>query len=173
MRFGGTAQAGQQKVAEGERKNTSQAAPNADVWNVDGVIVDEQGRPVAGANVRTMPVFGGTANVEQKCDPDGKFRFTLSSSSMGLVGLMAEADDGVHMGLDRSFDRRRFQRITEPARIVLKPSRPLLVRVKDGGGAPVPGATVEAAETSFRTHAETGRTVRRSSEFPRTPSSST
>ena len=42
-------------------------------------------------------------------------------------------------------------------RIVLKPSRAVTVRVKDAAdGQPVPGATVEAAEMLFRTHATAG-----------------
>ena len=56
VRFGSTAQAGQQKAAPGDPKMTAQAAPNAEVWHIEGVVVDEQGRPVAGATVRTMPV---------------------------------------------------------------------------------------------------------------------
>jgi protocatechuate 3,4-dioxygenase beta subunit len=133
------------------------AAPNADFWNVQGTVVDEQGRPAGGALVRTMPVFDGPANIEVTAAADGTFRFTLKNvSPSGLVGLMAEADGGSRMGLDDSFDRRRVQRSTKPARIVLKASRVVTVRVKDGAGAPVPGATVEAVEKLFRTHATAG-----------------
>ena len=43
-----------------------------------------------------------------------------------------------------------------PVKIVLKPSRPVRVRVNDSVGLPVPGAAVEAIEASFRTSATTG-----------------
>ncbi len=133
------------------------AAPNADFWNVEGAVVDDQGRPVGGALVRTMPVFDGPANIEVTTAADGTFRFTLKTvSPSGLVGLMAEADGGSRMGLDASFDRRHSQRSKEAARIVLKPSRAVRVRVKDAAGAPAPGATVEAAERLFRTHTTAG-----------------
>ena len=133
------------------------AAPNSDFWNVEGTVVDEQGRPVGGALVRTMPVFDGPANIEVTTAADGTFRFTLKTvSPSGLVGLMAEADGGTRMGLDASFDRRHAGRSKDSGRIVLKPSRAVKVRVKDGAGAPVPGATVEAVETLFRTHATAG-----------------
>ena len=88
---------------------------NADFWSVEGTVVDEQGRPVGGALVRTMPVFEGPANIEVTTGSDGSFRFTLKTvSPNGLVGLMSEADGGSRMGLDGSFDRRRVQRSKEP-----------------------------------------------------------
>ena len=45
---------------------------------------------------------------------------------------------------------------TDPVRIVLKPSRPVRVRVNDAAGLPVSGAAVEAIDPSFQTHATTG-----------------
>ena len=39
---------------------------------------------------------------------------------------------------------------------MLKPSRAVTVRVRDAAGAPVAGATVEAVERLFRTHATAG-----------------
>ncbi len=155
IRVGHSVHAGEATPAQANPAQT--AAPNADFWTVEGAVVDEQGRPVAGALVRTMPVYDGPANIEVTTAADGTFRFTLKTvSPSGLVGLMAEADGGSRMGLDASFDRRHTQRSKEAARIVLKPSRAVSVRVKDGAGAPVPAATVEAVETLFRTHATAG-----------------
>jgi len=156
VRVSTAAQAGQQKAAAAKPESASQVVANSEIWDVEGVVVDEQDRPVAGATVRTMPVFDGVANVAVKTGTDGRFRFTLRPSPSNLVGLMAEADGGARMGLDSSFDRRRVERIKDPARIVLKPSRSVTVRVKDAAGRPVPGAMVEAAEISFRTHCVTG-----------------
>ena len=55
-------------AAKGTRTEPQVAAPaelaNADSWSVEGIVVDEQGRPVAGAVVRTMPAFAGPANIE-------------------------------------------------------------------------------------------------------------
>jgi hypothetical protein len=72
------------------------------------------------------------------------------------MGLIAEADAGARMGLDNSFAQRLAYRIKEGVRIVLKPSRPVIVRVRTADGQPVPGATVEAAEMLFRTDATAG-----------------
>ena len=60
------------------------------------------------------------------------------------------------MGLDRSFDRRRRRAElgTDSDRAQAEPAGD--VRVKDGAGAPVPGATVEVAEVAFRSNATTG-----------------
>ncbi len=155
IRVGGSVRAGE--PAQANPQNGLATTPNADFWRIEGVVVDEQGRPVGGAEVRTMPVFDGPANAVVQTDDDGTFRLTLTNlSPSGLVGLMAEAARGSQMGLDGTFDRRRNQRSNEPARIVLKPSRTVTVRVKDAAGAPVAGATVEAAETLFRTHATAG-----------------
>ena len=104
-----------------------------------------------------MPVSEGPRKSSTRLPRTARSDSRLKTSGpSGLIGLMAEADGGARMGLDRSFDRRRAQRNTEPIRIVLKPSRPVTVRVKDATGAPVPGATVEAAEMAFRTHATLG-----------------
>ncbi len=156
VRVSTAAQAGQQKAGAVKPAAASQVVANSEIWDVEGVVVDEQDRPVAGATVRTMPVFDGPANVAVKTGADGTFRFALRPSPMSLVGLMAETDGGARMGLDSAFDRRRVERIKDPARIVLKPSKSVTVRVKDGTGQPVPGAMVEAAEISFRTHVMTG-----------------
>ena len=155
VRFGRSAQADEPKGTQADPKISSQVATYADSWSIEGVVVDEQSRPVAGASVRTMAGFNGPPSVEQRSDGDGGFRFTLSSSPRGLLGVMAEAENGTRLGLDRSFDSRPARAFQEPVRIVLKPSRPVTVRVKDSAGAPVSGATVEAAETLFRTHAMT------------------
>jgi hypothetical protein len=157
IRVGSNVHAGELKPAQANPQTAVAAAPNTDLWNVEGIVVDTKGRPVGGAQVRTMPVFDGPANVEVRTADDGTFRFILKSvSPRGLMGLMAEADGGSRMGLDGNFDRRLSQRSKEPARIVLKPSRAVTVRVKDAAGAPVPCATVEAAEMLFRTHATAG-----------------
>ncbi len=116
VRVSTAAQAGQQKVAAAKPATASQIAANSEIWDVEGVVVDEQDRPVAGATVRTMPVFDGPANVAVKTGVDGTFRFALRPSSMRLV-FMAEAD-GARMGLDSLFDRQRVERIKSP-RIVL------------------------------------------------------
>ena len=81
IRFGGSAQAGEPKVTQAEPKRSSQPTPNADSWNIEGVVVDEKGQPVGGATVRTMPVSEGPAKVEHKTAADGTFRFTLRFSA--------------------------------------------------------------------------------------------
>ncbi len=156
VQVGGGPPVEQQKAAQAVPKIAAPPTANSDFWDVNGMVVDEQGRPVAGAVVRTMPVFDGRASVEVQTGADGSFHFTLTlQNPVGPVGLMALADGGARMGLDATFDQRRVRQTKEPARIVVKPSRAVTVRVKDATGAAVPGATVEAAERRFRMNAMT------------------
>ena len=158
IRIGSSAQAGQPNGSQAEPKVGVQPTPNADFWNIEGIVVDEQGQPVAAATVRTMPLPEGPTNVEQKTAGDGTFRFTLKTGGpVGQVGSSwPKRTAGSFMGVDPSFDSRPAQRQTESIRIVVKPSRTVTVRVKDTTGAAVPGAIVEAAESAFRTYATAG-----------------
>ena len=156
VRIGNSAQVDEPKGAQEDLKITSPATPDADFLNIEGVVVDEQGRPVAGATVRTMPLGYRPANIE-KTAADGEFRFTSRAQARAaLWDSWPKPTLGHVWGWTIRFAQRLAYRINEGVRIVLKPSRPVIVRVRTADGQPVPGATVEAAEMLFRTDATAG-----------------
>ncbi len=127
------------------------AAPKDGVWSIDGIVVDDQGRPVPGAVVHADeeadPIGGKTA-------PDGTFTLGMKPAPLYTRMLVAEADGGARFGMVR-FDPSRQYGAKEPVRLVVKPARSVMVRVKDASGAPVPGAAVEAFDYGSRFHATT------------------
>jgi beta-lactamase regulating signal transducer with metallopeptidase domain len=127
------------------------AAPG--VWSVDGTVVDEEGRRVASALVRAIVDDG--AEDGTKTAADGSFALALGGRHPYIMGVVAEVDDGARIGLVR-FENARELGATDPVRLILKPIRPVRVRVNDGARLPVAGAVVEAIDPSFQTHATTG-----------------
>jgi beta-lactamase regulating signal transducer with metallopeptidase domain len=123
------------------------------VWKVEGTVVDERGQAVEGAVVRA--VTDGPAVDEIKTRPDGAFVLTLGGRQHYIRGVVAETDGGARLGLVR-FDPARELGAMDPVRVVVKPSRPVRVRVEDAAHLPAPGATVEAIDLSYQTHATTG-----------------
>jgi hypothetical protein len=123
------------------------------VWSIEGILVDEQGRPFPGASLRA--VADDRVTDESKSDAEGAFTLALGGRTPYIRGVIAETDGGSRIGLVR-FDQVREPRAQDPVRIVLKPSRQVKVRVSDTAGSPVPGAAVEAIDPSFQTHATTG-----------------
>jgi len=129
------------------------AAAAPAVWSVEGTVVHERGRPVAGAVVRAVPYDGAVDG--HKTAADGTFAVPLGGRRSYIRGVVAETDGAARIGLVRFEDVRRLTE-KDPLKIALKPSRPVKVRVNDAAGSPVPGAAVEAIDPSFRTHATTG-----------------
>jgi beta-lactamase regulating signal transducer with metallopeptidase domain/protocatechuate 3,4-dioxygenase beta subunit len=112
---------------------------------VGGVVVDEAGRPVAGAIVRPFRLDKAPEGVTSA--EDGRFTMALRGYFLLEEELIAEADGGARMGLGK-FHESLNSDPPSPAKIVLKPSRSITVRVKDVNGAAVPGAAVEVADYS-------------------------
>ena len=141
----------------GAKPTTSPAAVQKasadDAWRIEGSVVDEQGRPVAGAVVHSVP-NSGTPD-EARTAADGTFALALQQQRPFVRGLVVETAGGASIGIAR-FEDIRDSRSRDPVKIVLKPSRPVQVRVRNSAGAPVPGAAVEAIDFSFQTHTATG-----------------
>ena len=116
-------------------------------------MVDERGQPVAGAVVRAGSDEGAIDG--PKTAADGAFALALGGRRLYIMGVVAETDGGARIGLVRFEDGRGLSE-KDPVKIVLKPSRPVRVRVSDAAGLPVAGAAVEAIDSSFHTHATTG-----------------
>src|SRR5262249_30024031 len=106
---------------------------------VEGVVVDEAGKPVAGVTVGVVRV-GKSAGPTARTAADGSFRLVLDAPSALYETVLATADGGARQGIVR------FQDTVLPSvakvRLVLKPSRALTVRVSDARKAPVAGADV-------------------------------
>ena len=109
-------------------------------------MVDERGQPVAGAVVRAVADDGAADG--SKTAADGAFALALGGRHLYIWGVVAETDGGADRpGSVRG--RREGSATKDPVKIVLKPSRPVRVRVNDAAGLPVPGAAVEAIDPCF------------------------
>ncbi len=145
------------RPARADGAQTDPAGPRAAaasaVWSVEGTVVDERGQPVTGAIVHAVPEDGAVDGF--KTTADGAFTLALGGRNLHILGVVAETGGGAGIGVVRFEDGRVFTE-RDPVKIVLKPSRPVRVRVSDAVGSPVAGAAVEAIDASFRTHATTG-----------------
>src|SRR5205823_867597 len=108
---------------------------------IEGVVVDESGAPVAGAQVRVPqswhPPAAGTAAA------DGRFRLTIDYPTARYCTIYASSPDGTLLAADKTDSWNDGPVV--PIRLVLKPAVPIRVTVVDGRDAPVPGAVVAAS----------------------------
>jgi beta-lactamase regulating signal transducer with metallopeptidase domain/protocatechuate 3,4-dioxygenase beta subunit len=152
VRFDRPARADEVIEVQTDPKAVAPAAPKDGVWSIEGIVVDEQGRPVPGAVVHAEeeadPIGGKTA-------PDGTFMLWMRRAPLYTRMLVAEADGGARLGLVR-FQPARPLAAKDPVRLSVKPARTVRVRVRDAAGAPVAGAAVEGFEYGYQFHAATG-----------------
>jgi protocatechuate 3,4-dioxygenase beta subunit/peroxiredoxin len=103
---------------------------------VRGIVVDEFGKPIAGALVKEAYGHGNLERVsELKTEPDGRFSrfnrvprqwiYTASADGRATVSIVAQVEAGM-----------------AELRLVLPPAKALLLRVLDQAGQPVPDASV-------------------------------
>ncbi len=123
---------------------------------IRGVVVDEQGRPVAGASVKLALKLslrespGGPVTT----GADGRFALKVRGRIRLEETLVASAGGGARLGLGK----HQAPAGTEDAdltRIVLEPSRSIMVHVRDAQGRPVDQAQVEAIARGFHDRAAT------------------
>ncbi|WP_165246772.1 sigma-70 family RNA polymerase sigma factor [Paludisphaera soli] len=107
-----------------------------------GVVVDEADRPLAGAEVRLDPE--SIREVRATTGPDGAYEMAVDRPNLGNWTILARTDDGRSAGLLRVDRELTPAQAQEPARIVVRPSREVRVRVADAAGDPAAGVTVEA-----------------------------
>jgi beta-lactamase regulating signal transducer with metallopeptidase domain/protocatechuate 3,4-dioxygenase beta subunit len=126
--------------------------PREGVWTIEGSVVDEEGKPVAGATVHAReevdPAGAKTAN-------DGKFKLWAGLAPLYTREIVAESDGGARMGRV-SFVTARQYYTKSPLQVVLKPARTVKMRVTDAAGRPLAGAVVEAFDYAYQFHASTG-----------------
>ncbi len=116
------------------------AAPVQPTTKIVGVVVDEGGKPVAGARVNT--VWLRKLDKDVLAAPDGSFTLQLGLPMRLAEDVLATTDNGARQGIAR-FDETSLAPL--PVKVVLKPARTVTVHVIDARGIPVTGATVEAA----------------------------
>ena len=150
VRFDGPARADEGSDAQADPKADAPAIPKTGIWSIEGRVVDEQGHPVLGAIVHAEEEADPAGS---KTAPDGSFTLWMGPRLYTRL-LLAEADGGARLGL-MHFDPPRHLGAKDPVRIVVKPARTVMVRIKDAAGAPVPGAAVEAFDTGYQFHATT------------------
>lgn len=106
-----------------------------------GVVVDESGSPVAGAEVRIDAFRPG----ETRGVTDQTGAFTIPAPAEKLYGrlVLVNAGDGGKLGLfNYEYDLTRAA-AEAPVRIVVRPSREIVVHAVDVNKAPIEGAVVE------------------------------
>jgi RNA polymerase sigma factor (sigma-70 family) len=115
------------------------AARGEPMTRIAGVVVDEAGRPVAGAKVNA--IWFRMAPEDVTTAADGSFSLRIGGPTRSSEAVGASADGGARLGLAQF--EESFGPTPAPVRIVLKPARALTVRVTDARRAPVEGAAVE------------------------------
>ena len=129
---------------------------------IRGTVVDEADKPVAGASVELLGwdlgagEFSRLARVRIEpvpTGPDGGFLLRRARLIRDAT-VRASADGGARLGFVEV--PLRAGPPVEPVRLVLKPSRPVTVRVADAVGKPVAGAAVEVMAGTVSTIIATG-----------------
>ncbi len=113
------------------------ARPGA--W-IEGVVVDEESKPVEGAMVNVVgrgKVPGGARTAA-----DGTFILNIEKPTLWYVTALATANEGARQGL-YEFKTTQDSTTPSPIRIMLKPSLILSVHVTDAKERPVSEASVE------------------------------
>jgi beta-lactamase regulating signal transducer with metallopeptidase domain len=153
VRLDGRAIAGPASDPDVDAQPAVASRPKNAVWSIEGTVVDEHGNPVSGAVVHSREEAdpGGARSAA-----DGAFTLWLNGRRLYVRALIAEADNGARIGLTR-FSPARHLGANDPVRLVVKPTRPVKVRVKDVAGSPILGAAVEAFDYEFSFHALTDR----------------
>ena len=138
---------------QADPKATAPAIAKTAIWSIEGVVVDEQDRPVRDAIVHAREEADPAGS---KSAADGTFTLWLGNGPLYTRELVAETDGGARIGVTRFQPPRHAFLSKEPVRLVVKPTRAVRVRVKDATGVPVPGAAVEAFDYAYQFHATTG-----------------
>jgi len=127
------------QAPETPRAQVARRAPTESATPISGVVVDETGRPVAGAKVNGN--WLRKAAEDATTTADGSFSLQLGGPTISTALIRATSDGDARQGLARF--EESFSPNPMPVRIVLKPARASTIRVSDSDGKPVDGAAVE------------------------------
>lgn len=114
-----------------------------------GVVIDEDDRPVANAEVRGLwlPEQGSPfvpSLVVVKSDDQGRFMVPLPAGDVRGIELIASDAEG-NGTYERRYAASVGKAVSPPARLVLKECRKHSVRVQNQEGKPLPGVNVSCA----------------------------
>jgi hypothetical protein len=117
------------------------AAHDSDKARITGTVVDSDGKPVAGAEVRRSK--GDDPPVH--ADAEGRFTMQLASASVRYTMLLASHEHDALMGLWETRDTgSKVLDASVDVKLVLKSSRTVKAKVVNALGKPVPEAKVTA-----------------------------
>ena len=118
--------------------------PDPTQEKIEGVVVDEAGRPVAGAEVRLTDNF---KEERVRTADDGSFVLMAGTPSLGGWRVLASAEDGARQASSviPLAGQAGLKRVA-PLRLTLAPAHTVSVRVTDTQGAAVSGATVAVVD---------------------------
>jgi RNA polymerase sigma factor (sigma-70 family) len=131
-------QRAQPPAAKAEGTRSAPPSFDGDGRWIKGIVVDESGKPVAGARVaplwfRPQSVISGA---------DGTFVVAHEDPRRSNQAVIATADGGARQGIFRYFGPAGVKGPRTLARVVLRPAQVVTVTVVDKGGAPVQDAAV-------------------------------
>jgi RNA polymerase sigma factor (sigma-70 family) len=129
-------------IAGAPREESTKKGPPRPA-RVHGVVVDEAGRPVAGALVQADPFTPREAR--GTTGADGWFSIEIPRHQIDGMAILARSAEGNRLGYFQYDYNLTVLAAQSPARLVLKPGREVVVRVTSSSRAPVPDAAVEAA----------------------------
>ena len=105
---------------------------------VEGQVVDEHDRPVAGASITALATRG-TLERQTRSDRDGTFAFASLPSSVTLLAERPSGGGSARLEVEVPEGGKKSVRLVLP-----EPREPLPVRVVDGRGVGVPTAQISA-----------------------------
>jgi beta-lactamase regulating signal transducer with metallopeptidase domain/protocatechuate 3,4-dioxygenase beta subunit len=152
LRFDHPAHAVESMANQIDPKAAAPAIPNNAVWSVDGIVVDEQDRPVGEAVVHAREEADPAG---AKTAADGKFTLWVGHGRMYTSEIVAEIGGGARIGRVQFIPARQYA-AKAPVRVVMKPAASVKVRVNDAAGRPIAGAAVEAFDYAYQFHSTTG-----------------
>ena len=108
---------------------------------IRGVVVDEAGQPVKGASVRLFLAYKMREPVNTGAD--GTFAMKVDGYMLLSENLIASANDDDLQGVG-TYNEPQSRKPADLVRLTVKPSRSVVVHVRDQAGKPVADAAVEA-----------------------------